>query len=99
MNTYLGAALRLMFCELSGDIIPTTTMSATKVEALDNIQYIIGWIYALEIELIAARQFLDKTHGRPHTKSRNDKNSYVLGEAEGYNVIVAVLPDGVYGTT
>jgi hypothetical protein len=58
--------------------------------------YTVGWICALSTEYVA---FLDKMHERPEILSRNDSNDYTLGEVAGHNVVVAVLPDGEYGTS
>lgn len=60
-------------------------------------QYTVGWICAVFTEYTAARQFLDKEHGRPDHVSPSDKNDYTLGEIAGHNVVIAVLPDGEYG--
>ncbi|KAF7173474.1 hypothetical protein CNMCM6106_007558 [Aspergillus hiratsukae] len=62
-------------------------------------QYTVGWICALETEYVAARAFLDKKHDRPETLSPNDNNHYTLGEIGGHQVVIAVLPDGEYGTS
>ncbi|KAF7133693.1 hypothetical protein CNMCM5793_004991, partial [Aspergillus hiratsukae] len=64
----------------------------------DPEQYTVGWICALETEYVAARAFLDKKHDRPETLSPNDNNHYTLGEIGGHQVVIAVLPDGEYGT-
>lgn len=65
----------------------------------DPEQYTVGWICALETEYVAARAFLDKKHARPETLSPNDNNHYTLGEIGGHQVVIAVLPDGEYGTS
>ncbi|KAI9373897.1 WD domain protein, partial [Aspergillus egyptiacus] len=65
----------------------------------DPDQYTVGWICALETEYVAARAFLDKKHSRPETLSPNDNNHYTLGEIGGHQVVIAVLPDGEYGTS
>jgi nucleoside phosphorylase len=62
-------------------------------------QYTVGWICALETEYVAARAFLDKNHDRPETLSPNDNNHYTLGDIGGHQVVIAVLPDGEYGTS
>ncbi|CAI7644574.1 unnamed protein product [Penicillium viridicatum] len=62
-------------------------------------QYTVGWICALETEYVAARAFLDRKHARPETLSPNDNNHYTLGEIGGHQVVIAVLPDGDYGTS
>lgn len=65
----------------------------------DPAQYTVGWICALETEYVAARAFLDKKHARPEALSPNDHNHYTLGEIGGHQVVIAVLPDGEYGTS
>ncbi|KAL5042253.1 nucleoside phosphorylase domain-containing protein [Aspergillus fruticulosus] len=65
----------------------------------DPDQYTVGWICALETEYVAARAFLEKKHSRPQTISPNDNNLYTLGEIGGHQVVIAVLPDGEYGTS
>ncbi|GAW25116.1 hypothetical protein SAMD00023353_0104940 [Rosellinia necatrix] len=64
----------------------------------ENGAYTVGWICALSTEYVTAQVFLDKKHGRPEHVSKNDANDYTLGEIGGHNVIIAVLPDGEYGT-
>ncbi|KAJ5520270.1 WD domain protein [Penicillium fimorum] len=65
----------------------------------DPSQYTVGWICALETEYVAARAFLEKRHSRPESLSPNDNNHYTLGEIGGHQVVIAVLPDGEYGTS
>ncbi|KAE8310967.1 WD domain protein [Aspergillus transmontanensis] len=65
----------------------------------DPDQYTVGWICALETEYVAARAFLEKKHTRPERLSQNDNNHYTLGEIGGHQVVIAVLPDGEYGTS
>ncbi|KAK8112318.1 uncharacterized protein PG998_008775 [Apiospora kogelbergensis] len=60
--------------------------------------YTIGWVCALTIEFVAARAFFDETHEGPSHVSPNDDNSYALGRVGQHNVVMAVLPDGEYGT-
>ncbi|KAI0143529.1 hypothetical protein GGR57DRAFT_495207 [Xylariaceae sp. FL1272] len=54
--------------------------------------YTVGWIRAIDRELVAARAFLDETHGRPEFVPVNDNNSYTLGRIGKHNVVIAVLP-------
>lgn len=61
--------------------------------------YTVGWISAISTELVAAREFLDKEHSRLPNQAPNDSNIYTLGEMAGHNVVIAVLPDGEYGTS
>ncbi|RYP80241.1 hypothetical protein DL769_002543 [Monosporascus sp. CRB-8-3] len=70
---------------------------ATKPQ-LANGDYTVGWICAITTEYVAARAFFDKEHGRPEYQSPNDNNDYTLGEIGRHNVVIAVLPDGEYGT-
>lgn len=60
--------------------------------------YTVGWICALSTEYVAAQIVLDKEHGRPDFVAENDNNDYTLGKIGGHNVVIAVLPDGEYGT-
>jgi nucleoside phosphorylase len=64
----------------------------------DPANYTVGWICALQVEYVAAQVFLEKEHQRPSFVSPNDTNDYTLGEISGHNVVIAVLPDGEYGT-
>ncbi|KAK6496346.1 hypothetical protein TWF481_002371 [Arthrobotrys musiformis] len=59
--------------------------------------YTVGWICSLKTEYIAARAFLDETHGLPEHVSVGDKNAYTLGRMGRHNVVIAVLPHGEYG--
>ncbi|KAL7924626.1 nucleoside phosphorylase domain-containing protein [Trichoderma austrokoningii] len=61
--------------------------------------YTVGWICAIRTEYVAARAFLDEEHEGPATVSPNDNNAYTLGKIWGHNVVIAVLPDGEYGTS
>ncbi|RYP43974.1 hypothetical protein DL768_009519 [Monosporascus sp. mg162] len=60
--------------------------------------YTVGWICAISTEYVAAQSFLDEKHDRPEHVSPNDNNDYVLGRIGKHNVVIAVLPDGEYGT-
>lgn len=64
----------------------------------DPTKYTVGWICALPVEYIAAQEFLDEEHEKPNFVSPNDSNDYTLGKMGEHNVVVAVLPDGEYGT-
>lgn len=48
--------------------------------------YTVGWICAISTERVAAEAFLDN-------------NDYTLGRIGKHNVVIAVLPDGEYGTS
>lgn len=61
--------------------------------------YTVGWICAISTEYVAAQAFLDEKHGGPEYVSPNDNNDYTLGKVGKHNVVIAVLPDGEYGTS
>ncbi|KAH7025222.1 ankyrin repeat-containing domain protein [Microdochium trichocladiopsis] len=68
-------------------------------EMLEPSSYTVGWICALATEFNAAKAFLEVVHtGVPYT-SQHDTNTYALGRIGPHNVVIAVLPDGEYGTT
>ncbi|KAJ6439052.1 Ankyrin repeat-containing domain protein [Purpureocillium lavendulum] len=64
----------------------------------DPNDYTIGWICALHVEYVAAQEFLDEEHEAPHFVAPNDTNDYTLGAIGKHNIVIAVLPDGEYGT-
>jgi nucleoside phosphorylase len=64
----------------------------------DPQDYTVGWICAVTTEYVAARAFLDEEHAGPKYVSEHDGNDYTLGKIGQHNVIIAVLPDGEYGT-
>ncbi|KAL6406253.1 Ankyrin repeat domain-containing protein 50 [Ilyonectria robusta] len=61
--------------------------------------YTVGWICAIRTEYVAAQEFLDDEHEAPEFVSPNDTNDYTLGRLGKHNVVIAVLPDGEYGTS
>ncbi|KAK7224026.1 hypothetical protein V2G26_012029 [Clonostachys chloroleuca] len=61
--------------------------------------YTVGWICAIATESVAARAFLDEEYDGPSHVAQHDNNSYVLGKIGRHNIVIAVLPDGEYGTT
>jgi len=61
--------------------------------------YTVGWICAISTEYVAAQAFLDEKHEGPEYVSPNDNSDYTLGKIGKHNVVIAVLPDGEYGTT
>ncbi|KAH8652933.1 hypothetical protein BGZ61DRAFT_374430, partial [Ilyonectria robusta] len=64
-----------------------------------NDDYTVGWICAIRTEYVAAQEFLDEEHEVPEFVSPNDTNDYTLGRLGKHNVVIAVLPDGEYGTS
>ncbi|KAL6866513.1 hypothetical protein ACO1O0_002624 [Amphichorda felina] len=65
----------------------------------DPDNYTVGWICAIRPEYVAAQEFLDEEHEPPECLSPNDTNHYTLGRLGKHNVVIAVLPDGEYGTS
>jgi nucleoside phosphorylase len=61
--------------------------------------YTVGWICAISTEYVAAQAFLDEKQEGPEHVSVNDNNDYTLGKVGRHNVVIAVLPDGEYGTS
>ncbi|KAK6359203.1 hypothetical protein TWF696_000367 [Orbilia brochopaga] len=61
--------------------------------------YSVGWVCALDTEYVAARCMLDEKYDGPEVLSTNDNNNYTLGRIKQHHVVIAVLPDGQYGTT
>jgi nucleoside phosphorylase len=60
-------------------------------------EYTVGWIAALHEELAAAQLMLDDFHPAQSQPLR-DTNAYTLGRIFSYNVVIACLPAGSYGT-
>ncbi|KAG9506316.1 hypothetical protein J7337_003299 [Fusarium musae] len=68
----------------------------------DPKAYTIGWICALSTEFTAAGEQFDQEYKRdesPKRIDRNDHNAYRFGKIEGHLVVIAVLPNGQYGTS
>ncbi len=61
--------------------------------------YTVGWICAISTEYVAAQAFLDEEHEGPEYVSPSDNNDYTLGKVGKHNVVIAVMPDGEYGTS
>jgi nucleoside phosphorylase len=59
--------------------------------------YTIGWICAVEVEYVAAQEFLDEEHEGPEYVSQHDNNNYTLGRIGKHKVVIATLPLGEYG--
>lgn len=65
----------------------------------DPGDYTVGWICAITTEYVAAQVFLDEKHDGPESLPSTDNNNYTLGRMGKHNVVIAVLPDGEYGTS
>ena len=75
-----------------------TSLANVPKPALNPDSYTVGWICAISTEYVAAQAFLDERHEPPEYVSTNDNNDYTLGRVGKHNVVIAVLPDGEYGT-
>jgi nucleoside phosphorylase len=64
----------------------------------DPKNYTVGWICAITTEYVVARTFLDEVHDGPEYVSERDNNDYTLGKVGKHYIVIAVLPDGEYGT-
>jgi ankyrin repeat protein/nucleoside phosphorylase len=62
------------------------------------LDYKIGWICALPIELAAAEEMLDEPHDVPPYNNVHDTNLYTCGRVGQHNVVIACLPKGQTGT-
>ncbi|KUL81358.1 hypothetical protein ZTR_10621 [Talaromyces verruculosus] len=62
-------------------------------------EFQIGWVCALPIEAAAAVQMLDENYGILQEQERANTNTYPLGRIGHHHVVIASLPDGIYGTT
>ena len=60
--------------------------------------YTVAWVSALPIEMAAAKGMLDQVHPNLYEQTAADHNTYLLGQIQGHNVVIACLPAGVYGT-
>jgi nucleoside phosphorylase len=74
-------------------------LAAETPKYIANNDYTVGWICAISTEYVAALSFLDEEHNRPEYVSPNDNNDYTLGKIGKHNTVIAVLPDGEYGTS
>lgn len=61
--------------------------------------YTVGWICAITTEYVAAQAFLDEQHAGPESLPPQNKNDYTLGRIGRHNVVICVLPLGIYGTS
>ncbi|KAI1264390.1 hypothetical protein F5Y18DRAFT_417729 [Xylariaceae sp. FL1019] len=65
---------------------------------LDVNSYTVGWICAVEVELVAAQELLDEEHDTDELELPvNDNNSYALGRIGKHNVVIAAMPHKRYG--
>ncbi|RYP68603.1 hypothetical protein DL771_006575 [Monosporascus sp. 5C6A] len=69
-----------------------------SLKRLSHVDYTVGWICALPLEMAAAVAMLDETHDGNTLKTHNDINTYTLGRIGLHNVVIACLPTNGYGT-
>ncbi|KAK1570113.1 nucleoside phosphorylase domain-containing protein [Colletotrichum navitas] len=50
------------------------------------LEYTVGWVCALPLEMAAAKGMLDQVHPNLAEQDDADHNSYVLGQVQGHNV-------------
>ncbi|PIG80286.1 hypothetical protein AARAC_011254 [Aspergillus arachidicola] len=60
-------------------------------------EYTVGWICAIRKEYVAALAFLDEVYKETFELSKHDNNTYTFGKLGAHLVVIAVLPDGIYG--
>jgi nucleoside phosphorylase len=77
----------------------TLSPTAVSAQSLSNDAYTVGWICAIATEYVSAQVLLDEKHEGPAYVSPNDHNDYTLGRFGKHNTVIAVLPDGEYGTS
>ena len=67
---------------------------------IDPSVYKVGWICALPVEYVAARELLDEEHDKTeYVSPLYDDNTYTFGRIGKHYIIVAVTHDGEYGTS
>lgn len=65
---------------------------------LRRVDYTVGWVCALPVELAAAQLMLDEEHADlERDPADNHDNLYVLGSVNGHNVAIGYLPAGQTG--
>ncbi|EPS44771.1 hypothetical protein H072_1200 [Dactylellina haptotyla CBS 200.50] len=73
----------------------TAIRRSTPKTKFSRVDYTIGWIAALPVEMAAAKAMLDDIHeilpNRP-----TDRNTYIFGAIESHNIVITCLPE--YGT-
>ncbi|KAF5567506.1 ankyrin repeat [Fusarium napiforme] len=59
--------------------------------------YTIGWICAIQAELVAASELLDEEFSETVPTPEEDNNAYTLGKIGNHYIVIAALPMGQYG--
>ncbi|KAK8920095.1 hypothetical protein VCV18_008929 [Metarhizium anisopliae] len=80
-----------------------TGLEGVDTDAQDRTRrlerYMVGWICAMGTEYVAAQELLDEEHDAPESVAPNDANHYTCGRLGKHDVVIAVPPDGEYGTS
>lgn len=61
-------------------------------KTLSHHEYTVGWICAIDTELVAAMAMLDERHNSL-TNHLRDSNIYVLGQIGEHNIVITCLPE------
>ncbi|KAF2022441.1 kinesin, partial [Setomelanomma holmii] len=61
-----------------------------------TLEYTVGWICALPVELAAAQAMLDEEHAEL-PREKFDPNLYTLGRIGEHNIVINCLPAGHMG--
>ena len=68
------------------------------IAAMPNLgDFTVGWICAVQTELVAAQAFLDERYDVSDDVPVNDNNAYSLGRVGKHKVVIAVMPKQQYG--
>ncbi|KAK7222197.1 hypothetical protein V2G26_010200 [Clonostachys chloroleuca] len=76
-----------------------TPLANAPKRTLSVNDYTVVWMCAISTEYVAARVFLDEQHEGPEVISLHDDHHYTLGRIHNHNIVIAVLPQGEYGTS
>jgi nucleoside phosphorylase len=68
------------------------------ISTLRYEDYTIGWICALQVEVLAARFMLDEKHNGVFPDRHGDDNDYIPGTIGCHNVVIVGLPKKSTGT-
>ncbi|KAH8621577.1 hypothetical protein IG631_23792 [Alternaria alternata] len=78
-------------------VIPPAEVAKTPAYTVANTYiYTVGWVCAVPVEFVAAREMLDEEHETPQHDAFDD-NLYVCGRVGEHNVVIARLPPGRIG--
>lgn len=93
--------LRLKWEGAINDMEPMNSTEAVTPKGLEkslsSMEYTVGWVCALPVELAAAKEMLDEEY-LGALRGHDDEDIYTLGKIAEHNVVIACLPAGQYGT-